>query len=592
MASILGYKIQVKAAIYAAILSAFVLIAFAPAFNNGFTNWDDEAYVLNNNAIKELTPAKAGGFFYSFTNSNYHPLTMLSYSLEYSLFNNSPSVYHATNILIHLINCFLVFRLIWLLCGNINIAFAVALLFGIHPLRVESVAWISERKDVLYSLFYICALIQYYRYRVSGVKKHLVFFSLAFLLSLLSKGSAVTLPFAAMLIDYYLDGIFEKKRIISKIPFAVISVLFTIIGILAQSAGGALKPENAGLFNNLLFGIAGIGFYIEKFFLPFNLSNLYPRQIGSLQVVSLVVFLVSAFFAVLKKNKSAIFGLLFFLVTILPSLQFVPLGEGVQADRYSYIPFIGLFFVFCSTLNSLYERTGSRTTVKLLLICALGLTASGFTFLTQQRSEVWENSITLWTNALKTNPANKTALNSRGAAYNSLQEYDKAIEDYKSVLIIDPANGLAYYNRGLTYINLNRIKEAREFLNTAMKFNPRITEQCKTLLSYCDNQEKMGKSIPPLKTEKLAAQFFNLGNEKMKEGLFGEAIINYSAAIQIDNAKAEYYNNRGIVYTKTGQYDSAYADFKQAIILKPNYTNAMKNLGKLETLINATQFSK
>ncbi|MEI7905358.1 MAG: tetratricopeptide repeat protein [Candidatus Firestonebacteria bacterium] len=595
MLSFFGFKISNKTAVLAAVLTAFVIAGFLPAFNGGFTNWDDESYVLKNPSIQSFTLDKTPSFFLTFSNSNYHPLTMLSYAIEHSIFGNSQGVYHTTNILLHLLNCFLVFRLIYLLSGKLYVAFAVALLFGIHPLRVESVAWISERKDVLYAFFYLFALLQYFHYRVSGGKKYFLLFAFSFLFSLLSKGSAVTLPFAALLLDFFLEGKFEKKRLISMLPFAAISILFTITGILAQATSGAITQENTGFLKNLAYGVSGIGFYLEKLLVPNNLSNLYTRNISVSNLIFLVLFSAAAFFAVIRKSKIMLFGILFFLVTIIPSLQFVPLGEGVHADRYSYIPSIGLFFIAIVLADKFYEYSGKRAAVKYLLIFSLAAAACTFTLLTYQRARMWENSLTLWSSTLKINPLNITALNNRGAAYNSLAQYDKALADYDAVLKLDPNNGLAHYNYGLTYINLNRLGEAREFLNTSMKLNPRMKEQSMALLSICDDLGRKASALklpelPP--TDKIAARLFNSGNQKLKLGLYGDAIVDFTAAIALDSKKAEYYNNRGIVYTNTGQFEKARIDFGKALLLKQDYTNARKNLEKLESFIKAAQYKK
>ena len=228
------FKKKNRFGLYCLLIIGVTFIAFLPSLNNGFTNWDDEAYVVDNPDIKAFGLHHLKKVFSSIYVSNYQPLTMLTYMAEYRSFQLNPMVYHCTNVLLHIINCLLVFAFIYGLSGNYFTGLLVGLLFAVHPLRVESVAWIAERKDVLSSFFYFLSLLFYVRYMKKGGRKFYGFCLLSFLLSLLSKPMAVSQPFVLLLIDYVNDKKLDKKTLLDKIPFFAIAAVFVAITFLTQ----------------------------------------------------------------------------------------------------------------------------------------------------------------------------------------------------------------------------------------------------------------------------------------------------------------------------------------------------------------------
>jgi hypothetical protein len=321
-------------------------------------------YVYQNQHIKEISWANTKTFFTSFYFGNYGPLTLLSYAFDYRMGRLKPLTYHTTNLLFHLLNCILVFWLVNLLSGAAPVAFLVAMLFGIHPLHVESVAWISERKDVLYSFFFLSSLISYVKYLH---KKQTLFYILSlllFLASCLSKAMAITLPFVLFLIEYLLRHKIDKKTLFGKLPFGLISLVFCIITLLTQYGPSHAKPAHLFSFlDNILRAGYGLMFYIYKIILPVRLSGLYPnpQNIGGnypmvFFLAPLVIILLILLIIKFRNNRKVIFGTGFFIITILPVLQLLPVGWAIAADRYTYIPAIGIFYLFgegCSYQNSI-----------------------------------------------------------------------------------------------------------------------------------------------------------------------------------------------------------------------------------------------
>ena len=307
-----------KLFLYPLVITVVVFLAFFPSLDNAFVNWDDPVYLEGNPTIQSLSPANIKMMFTGFVNGNYHPLTMFTFALEHSWAGFNPKIYHLTNLLLHLANVNLAFIFIFLMTGNLFVAGLTALLFGIHPMRVESVAWVTERKDVLFVFFYLAGLILYQRYLSSALsQKRLIFYSIImilFILSVLSKPSAVTFPLALLLLDYWGARKFDKYVLLEKIPFFIISAFFVFIAFYANATPftSHLPPPLQFHFTEriLLVGHA-IGLYLTKLIWPFKLSAYYsyPGKInGHLPVYcyfsAFIVFLIifSAFRYVHKYN--------------------------------------------------------------------------------------------------------------------------------------------------------------------------------------------------------------------------------------------------------------------------------------------------
>ena len=333
-------------------------IVFWPSLQNGFTNWDDTYYVTQNTLIKSLSFEHLKDIFTTSERSLYHPFTMLSFALNYQIAELNPFTYHFTNLLFHLINTFLVFYFIYLISEKqIGTALITAVLFGIHPMHVESVAWVSERKDVLFTCFFLAAASTYWHYISSGKSKTYVFALLLFLASLLSKATAVTLPLVLLLLDYYKGRKLNMQLIIEKIPFFILSIIFGLLTIKYQSQGAIGDLDDFSALERIMFASYGFVMYALKFLLPFNLSAFYPYPatenmpiLFKIAPLLAVIMLALAAFS-LKKTKVIAFGLTFYAFTVFLTLQFISVGGAVMADRYTYVPYIGLSFIIAYYLN-------------------------------------------------------------------------------------------------------------------------------------------------------------------------------------------------------------------------------------------------
>jgi protein O-mannosyl-transferase len=542
------------------IIAGITFIAFSPSLKNGFTNWDDEAYVVDNPDIQGFTFHNLAKVFSSTYVSHYEPLSMLTYMAEYRFFQLNPFAYHCTNMLLHIINSLLVFALIYCLSGNYATALLVGLLFAVHPLRVESVAWISERKNVLSVLFYFLSLLFYLRYFKRRSPKYYGLSLLSLFLSLLSMSLAVSQPFVLLLIDYVNGRKLDKKSLLEKIPFFAIVALFAVIAILViQKSYGpipVLYPVSA--VTTFCTPFYGVVFYLVKSVLPLRLCSYYPFPAafdGSMNIMLLgAPFLVfgvaAAAYCFRSRSRKVVFGSLFFLLTALPMLQIVRTGNAIVAERYTYVPMIGACFIFAELYGYLLKiKPGNGKIVKGILLAVVIIPLFIFTCITHERCGVWNNSLTLWSDAIGKIPC-AVAYTHRGLAYSANGDNDRAIQDYTQAIMFDSTYAPAFNNLGVACKNKGDYDRAIENYTRAIMLNP----------GY-------------------AIAFSNRGIAYKNKNDYGHAIEDYTRAIELYPGYAQVFNNRGVVYNTQGDHDRAIEDLTQAITLNPGYAMAYYNRG-------------
>jgi protein O-mannosyl-transferase len=416
-------------------------LVYIPSLFNGFTNWDDNGYVTTNPLLWNLNAEGLIKLLSEPVMGNFHPLTMLTYALEYKLAGLKPFLYHLTNLVLHLLNTWLVYRLVMMLSGKVVVAFITAVLFGIHPMHVESVAWISERKDVLYALFFLLSLIMYVHYvRRNLAVKYLVFSILFFILSCFSKGQAVSLAVLLFALDYWLKRELGLRLVIEKIPYFAVALVFGIIAVSIQHSFGYMTAINMYSFTDrIFFAFYALVLYLGKLILPVNLSCFYPfpQKKDLLMYVSPAIMLAAAFliWRTYKSTRLWVFGFSFFLITIFLLLQLVPVGGAVISERYTYIPYIGLFFIAGSLADSILQRRAKSARALAVLFTVILISYSAASV---ARIRVWKDSITLWSDALKKDNMVAVSYNNRASAYKDLKENEKALADYTKALQLNP----------------------------------------------------------------------------------------------------------------------------------------------------------
>ncbi|HRH66572.1 MAG TPA: tetratricopeptide repeat protein [Bacteroidia bacterium] len=443
-------------------LLLFAYLVYTPALKNSITSWDDSNYIVENKDIQSLDKdfiRKSFALHSGYVMGNFHPVTMISYALEYKYSKLNPRTYHLTNVILHLLNGVLVYLFIWLLTGRLLVTIITAALFLLHPMHVESVAWISERKDLLYCLFEMGALSAYIAYVKKGKFIFYLFCFVLFILALLSKAMAVAMVGLLPLLDFYFNRKLSQVKVIAeKIPFLIVGIIFGLIAIEAQNEFEAIYTDIRPLSDRFLF--AGYSFitYLWKAFLPIHLSCFYdyPAK-GTYSWYLLYVFLSIGLFLLailsLRKTKKILFAFLFFTFSIALVLQLIPVGGAILAERYTYIPYIGIFYLIGEGICYLRDRRAvpayknwySVSTVALVVFVILISSASN------SRCKVWKDTISIWDDVLRQDPNVIKAYGGRGDGYNDQQRYPEAIRDLTKALEMKTDYAEAYYNRGLSY---------------------------------------------------------------------------------------------------------------------------------------------
>ena len=555
---------------YIFILLIFVFILYYPSIFCELTNWDDVGAVIENPIIRSLSLPYLKRIFTEVYYWNYQPLLNLSYAIEYYFFGVNSKIIHLDNILLFLINIFLVYKFIHLLSGNNTVALVATILFAVHPTRVEPVIWATTRSYVLYLSFYLLSLIEYIKYlnksRGNGTifqtSKNYFLSIVLFLLACLCKSSAISLIFPLILIDFLLRREVNRRYFIDKIPFIIISIAIGLIAIWS-----AKELDNTSAFN---FGertqIAGyaILFYLSKFFLPMNLSVFYPYPYhpGELPlyywIFPCIILILGYFIYTMKHRRKIVFGFGFFLFSVALMLQFFAVGGCFAADRYGYIPCIGLFYMAGEGYNYFEQKVkGSKWGGKILILLFLAI-ALYLSSLTYSRIKVWKNSITLLTDVIEQYP-NKVPLayNNRGLGKRDKGDTDGALKDFDKAISLNSNYDMAYSNRANLKIDRKNYSGALEDLNKSINIKP---------TDYAYN---------------------NRGRINLILGHYEEALSDFNYAAQ--KADINLYQilfSRGFVYLQLKRYQQAIDDFTKAIDLNPSFGKAFFNRGNTKFLMN------
>lgn len=561
-------------------ITVVTFLVYLPALQNNFINWDDDLYVYNNPNIKLLNLYFLKWVSTAIVIGNWHPLTMLSYALDYQLWGLDPWGYHLINNIFHALNTTLAFilavRLIRISVednGAISkyavIAGTVtAILFGINPIHVESVAWVSERKDVLCAFFYLLSLLAYLRYanKVIADNKFFYFLSiLSFMLALLSKPMAVSLPLVLIILDYYPLRRFDpckrgkqmKDIVIEKIPFFLFSLISSVITVWASHSGKVLwtmKPVSTA--THIATSAFAYISYLIKMLLPFNLAPLYlhPVEMNFFRdgyLISIITFLLITTMVVklIKRNKLFLTVWLYYIITLIPVIGIVQAGEQITADRYTYLPSLGPFLLAGLGIAHLYKTL--QTSKKILLLLLLLVMTGIMSYKTIKQIDVWHDSVNLWTHEIKFFPDKVYVVYSgRGSAYAELGKADMAMKDFNMAIKISPTTANAYFNRGTLLLKQGDYSQAINDFSKSIELDTK----------YID-------------------AYINRGISKRKLGHVNQAIYDYNIAIQLNPGDASLYVNRGNAHFSLSNYEASLLDYKKALKLNPEFAQVYYAMG-------------
>jgi len=565
------YKLpQFKISIF---LFLITLSVFWQLPTHEFVNIDDSVYVTNNPYIKDgITASSIKWAFTSFHAEFWHPVTWLSFMLDFELYGMNPGGYLLTNLLLHIISTILLFIFLKNATNSIWRSALVAALFGIHPLHVESVAWIAERKDLLSTLFWMLTMLFYARYVKRPRWPGYIFFSLFFLLGLMSKPMLVTLPFVLLLLDLWplrRFDLFNKnssekrfnhhkivRAVLEKIPLIIISTLFSLIALYAQKSGQGIASLNAFPFNtritNALLSYAG---YLGKTFHPFRLAVFYPYEyhfyawqiiISSLALISITLF--SIYF--IKRRPYLITGWLWYVGTLVPVIGIVKFGGAfAMADRYTYIPLIGIFIIIVWGAHDILVRTGFR---KAFISAIAGIILLVLMLTSWMQVSYWKNSITLFSHALNVTKNNFLAHKNLGTAFINHGRIDKAFPHFQEAINISPDNPTAHLNIGTCFLFYGELEKAITYFRKALELNP----------NYHKARVNLDRAISAQKNNDLAISIV-------------------TTAIQLNKKDPVLHFNLANLYKRRGKLKKAVFHYKQALALKPDYMEAKRGLENL-----------
>jgi protein O-mannosyl-transferase len=485
-------------------------------------NYDDDAY-FSDSRINQLSEDHVKAYFSDYYLGMYQPLPVLSFAALLHLFPGSAEAQRIANILIHCLNALLVLILVKKLTGNHHVANLTALLFAIHPMHVESVSWIATRSNLMYSFFFLLAVILYIRWQEDRHWWKWLIMLLSFLIALFCKVTAATFPLVLILVDWFMGRKFDKTTILLYLPLVLLSALFIRVGVLSSTAFGHITElgQQYTFPERLWIILHAVWLYLSKAIVPVSQSVIYlfPWKEGNslppvIMITGGMALIISAALLVagwkLRKKETGraiLFGFLFFLITISIVMPLKWSRTIIIAERYTYIPYIGLFTGLLMMLFHCFQ--GAQKWIKTSLLSLLAMSIILFSYVTFNRNRVWKNPVTLFTDVIQKDRSGaevSMGYYNRGNEYLRLMETEKALADYTQAILVFPAYADAWYNRGLVY---------------------------------------------------------------HQSGLYSEAIRDYSEAVSLKKDFQSAYLNRGTIYRATGDYNLALSDFNQAISIRP-----------------------
>jgi protein O-mannosyl-transferase len=561
------------------VVLAGTFAVMSPALQHGFVAWDDDVNVYENASIRVLDGEGLTRIFTQPVIGNYNPLTILTFAVEYKLFGLDPHPYHLHNIILHVLNTLLAFWLATLLGLKRPWALLVAALFGMHPMRVESVAWVTERKDVLFVFFYFVGFVAYAAHRRAPRAWKVAVVYAAFVLSLLSKIQAVSFPLALLLIDYVLHRPLDRRALLEKIPYFALSLATGLVGLYFLRQQQSLDTIQYGIFERVLIGCYSLMVYLAKAAFPYKLSAIYPfPKPGQIEPVFYAApLLIAAVLWLLLRayrrgRRSPAFGLLFFFVTVAFVLQVVSAGQGFITDRFTYLPYFGLFFFAATFASSSVERMPRITPV---LAGVLGVYLVVLAVLTVQRVAVWRDTETLFTNVLEQDRSVAVAFNNRARFYRERKDFVRATADYTALLALTPQDAKTYVGRGRMYFEMQQYDKAMVDFTRAVELDPNnaMAHSNKGAVSclwkqYDTALAELSRAIaldPVLKDA-----YSNRALLLYEMGRYEQAIADCGSYLKITRESADMRNLRAVCLGALGRHAEALAEFDEVLRLSPN----------------------
>ncbi|MBW2738456.1 MAG: tetratricopeptide repeat protein [Deltaproteobacteria bacterium] len=601
-----------------------VIACYLPVLSNEFV-WDDVYNLIENPNYRGFTSSHLSWMFTTFYDANYHPLCWLTLAIDFLLWDMNPAGYHLTNLVIHLLNCLLLYFLAGMILRRtsdassrsnltgIQISAAIgALFFALHPLRVESVAWVSTRGDLLCGFFTLLTVISYMQMnneKQGDAKRKWFFLSLLFFtFSLLSRAWGITLPVVLLILDIYpLRRLASsdrptsaiKKLLIEKTPFTILALGAAILAFWAKK-GPMISVAEHGIIDRFMQAGYGLFFYLAKTIAPVRLSPLYildktfnfmkPEYIlCTLFVIALTIFLI------IMRNRwpGAIAAWGCYMVSVSPLLGFVQSGPQVVADRYTYIASLPFGILVAAGIFRLWTARRNKTLSSKAWLSAAAVVVASLVVLSVlsfRQIRIWHDNHTYWEHVLQLEPANYLARSNRGY-WRMEQETDfaGALADFNAAIRLNPNHSKTYYNRGILHQKRENIADSLADYNTAIRLNPVYAGAYNNRGILHESQEDFASALADFNTAirlnpNYSNAYYNRGILHQKRENIADALADYNTAIRLNPEYAGAYNNRGILRERQGDIVGALTDFYVAIYFDPFHPDAYKNREIIQTI--------
>ena len=601
-------------AISLVIVCGLIIFAHWPALSAKALSFDDGQYLVENKLVQTpgwsstwrflsevFEPSTVGGY--------YQPLTMISLMLDCTLGGRPDNLmpFHRTSLIIHILNTALIAILLFMLFENLPAAIIPALLFGLHPMTVETIAWVGERKTVLAAFFALTSLISYAAFTRKNSKIPYAACLITYVLALMSKPISLPLPALMLLIDFWPLNRLNWRTILEKLPLFAVASLFLVVAYISQSrTSGAQWPTQYGFRQVPLILSHDIIFYPAKMLWPVNLSSHYPfpkplnlsQPMVCAGVIGTVV-LVPLLILSLLRTRALLTGWLFFFIAVLPTMQVIRFSNVIASDKFAYLPSLGFLMLIAALITRLAKTPAIRNCItKSLILALIPLTlASAETLAARKYLTQWKDSISLYNHMLKLAPNAGTLHNMLGHALVLENRQDEAMESFRKAVRADPNDYLAIFNFGVSLKLQGRIDDAITQYLHALQVNPNIDFIHNNLAGALMEKGNLDQAIRHYYcaigiNPRLAVAHYSLARALQSDGQSGLALLHYRLAIRLKPDFPDAYNNLGLLLAERGQFEQAVAQYRHAIQLKPhfpqaynNLANAFKTQGKMDQAI-------
>ena len=578
------------------LISAAILVAYWPVQHYDLISLDDIDYITENPYVRAGLTSDSFSWAMKDVHTGYwHPLTWVTHMLDYQLFRSRVGGHHWTNVIFHIANSILLYIVLKRMSGAAWKSALVAALFAVHPLNVESVAWVSERKNLLCTFFWFMGMWSYGYYVERPTPYRYCLILVTFSLGLMSKPMIVTFPFALLLLDYWPMGRLTSWKMLprllfEKMPLFILAAIVGIATYLSSFHGDVtISLDKLPLADRMANAVISYTKYLGKMFWPQNLAVFYPysREFDSLQIIGSVLLLsiiscLTIFWA--RKYRYALMGWLWYLGTLVPVIGLMQVGKQAMADRYAYIPMIGLFIIVAWGIPDLLGGWQKR---KIIFAISSGAVISGLMVCTLVQVRYWQNGVTLFDHALRVTGMNSRAHYNLGISLTDLGRFNEAIYHFRYAIRLEPEYAGPYGYMGIALARQGKTDDAIVYYQKALEIKQADETTHNNLGVALAGKGMFNEAIQHFqKALKIRPDYVyanrNMGGALARQGKMEEAMGYYEKALKIDRDNAVTHNNLGLALASVGRTQEAMGHFQEALKINPNYQDAMNNLRCLQ----------